>query len=119
MNELSLAELASRSQEYEARGLPETARKFKRTYHLRMALPVATAVLSLLAVGVTGAIRARAWRVAAMVVAFGLYWATLALGELNTNLSPGVSVWAPNIVFSAMALVLLKMFPGRLPQPVE
>jgi hypothetical protein len=113
MNELSLAELASRSQDYEARGLPETARKFKRTYHLRMALPVATAVLSLLAVGVAGAIRARAWRVAAMVIAFGLYWATLALGEFNTGLAPVVAVWAPNVVFTAIALLFLRVSSGR------
>ena len=113
MNELSLSELAAGSLEYDAGGSPETARQFRRSCHIRFALPAATFVLSLLAVGIAGTVRGRAWRVVTMVIAFGLYWATLALGELNTSLTPGVSVWAPNMVFTAIALFLLRVSSGR------
>jgi hypothetical protein len=119
MNELSLPELAAGSLEYDAGGFPETARQFRRAYHLRFALPAATLVLSLLAVAIAGAVRGRAWRIAVMGVAFGLYWATLALGELNTNLAPSLSAWAPNVVFAAIALLLFKVLPDRCLLPAD
>ena len=111
MSEMTFSELAAGSHEYDVRGFPETARKFRRAYHLRFALPAATLVLSLLAIAIAGPVRGRAWRVAVMVVAFGLYWATLALGELNIHLAPVVSVWAPDIVFTAIAVLFLKSRP--------
>jgi hypothetical protein len=113
MNELSLSELARESREYDASGFPERARKVRRAYHIRFALPAATFVLSLLALGIGGTVRGRARRVLAMVIAFGLYWATLALQEWNTILPPIVSVWAPNIVFTAMSLALLMVASRR------
>jgi Lipopolysaccharide export system permease LptF/LptG len=113
MNELSLSELASRSQEYDAGGFPQNARKFSRTYHIRFALPAATFVLSLLALGICGTLGGRAQRVAAIVIALGLYWAALALAEWTASLPPVVSVWAPNIVFTAMSLALLRVASGR------
>jgi lipopolysaccharide export LptBFGC system permease protein LptF len=117
MSELSLSELASRSKEYDAGEFPQNARKFRRAYHIRFALPAATFVLSLLALGICGTLRGRARRVLAIVIALGLYWATLALAERDTNLPPVVSVWAPNIVFTAISLALLKILRGRLQQP--
>jgi lipopolysaccharide export LptBFGC system permease protein LptF len=113
MSELSLSKLASRSREYDAGGFSQNARKFRRTYHIRFALPAATFVLSLLALGICGTLRGRVRRVLAIVIAIGLYWATLALGERTASLPPVVSVWAPNIVFTAMSLALLKVASGR------
>jgi lipopolysaccharide export LptBFGC system permease protein LptF len=109
MTELSLPELASRSQEYEAGGFPQNARKFGSAYHMRFALPASTFVLSLLAFAIRGILRGRARRVVAIVFALGLYWATLALAERNTSLHPFVSVWAPNIVFAAISMALLRI----------
>ena len=110
-NELSLSELASRTRELDADGRPEAARKYNRVYHLRFALPAATFVLSLLALGVCGTVRGRARRVGAIVVSIGLYWVILAGGEARATLSPFVSVWAPNLAFAAIALTLLNSHP--------
>jgi hypothetical protein len=114
MNELSISELASRSVEYSIGGFPEHARSFRRTYHMRFALPAATFVLSLVALGICGNLRSRARRAVAFVIALGLYWAALALAEWNTSLPLIVSVWAPNIVFAALSLALLKVASGRV-----
>jgi hypothetical protein len=38
----------------------------------------------------------------------------LAAGERSTNLPAIVSVWAANIVFTAIAVGLLKMLPSRV-----
>lgn len=113
MSEMTFSELAAGSHEYDVRGFPETAHKFRRTYHLRFALPAATLVLSLLAAAIAGAIRGRAWRLVVMVLSFGLYWVMLAFGELNIHLAPVVSVWAPNLVFTAIALPILKESSDR------
>ena len=113
MNELSLSELASRTEEYDAGGLPQNARTFRRAYHMRFALPAATFVLSLFALGICGTLRGRALRVLAIVIALGLYWATLALAAGNPSLPPVVSVWAPNIVFTAISLALLQVLLRR------
>jgi hypothetical protein len=113
MNELSLSELARRSEAYDAGGFPETAREFTRSYHSRFALPAATFVLSLLALGIAGTLRGRARRLVAIVTAFVLYWATLALGEWTTSLPAIISVWAPNIVFTVTSLALLVIASRR------
>ena len=109
VNELTLSELATGIRQYDAGGLPETARRFRRTYHMRFALPAATLVLSLLALGVGGTVRRRALRVVAMAVVFVLYWATLAVSEANAILPPLVAVWAPNVLFTTVSVVLLKV----------
>jgi lipopolysaccharide export system permease LptF/LptG-like protein len=109
MSELSLSELATRSEEYDAGGFLQNAQRFRRTCHMRFALPAATFVLSLLALGICGTLRGRAPRVVAMIIVFGLYWATFALAAWNTMLPPIVSVWSPNIVFTALSLALLKL----------
>jgi hypothetical protein len=109
VNDLSLSELASRSKEYDAGGFPQKARQFRRAYHIRFAWPAATFVLGLLALGICGTLRGRAQRVVAIVIALGLYLPILALAELNPNLPAVVSVWAPNIVFTAISLALLKI----------
>jgi lipopolysaccharide export LptBFGC system permease protein LptF len=70
-----------------------------------------------LAVGICGILRGRGRRVLAIVIAVGLYWAMLALAERNTSLPAVVSVWAPNILLTAIALALLKTLPSRLQQP--
>jgi hypothetical protein len=123
MNELSFSELARGSMEYDAGGFPETARRFRRTYHLRFALPAATFVLSLLALGICGTVRSRGVRVAALVIGLGVYYLALLLAEskpLTTILPPIVSVWVPNVVFTAMSVALLKLSSGRYqPFPAE
>jgi hypothetical protein len=119
LSEMTFSELAAGGHEYDVRGFPETARKFRRTYHLRFALPAATLVLSLLAVAIAGAIRGRAWRLVVTVLSFGLYWVMLAFGELNIHLAPVVSAWAPNIVFTAIALLLFKVLPDRCLLPAD
>jgi hypothetical protein len=119
INELPLSELATRSKEYDAGGFPETARNYRRTYHIRFALPAATFVLSLLALGIGGVVRRRAARLVAIVIALGLYGATFARGEWNTSLPLVVSVWAPNVVLMAISLALLKSLPGRRQQPYK
>jgi hypothetical protein len=81
---------------------------------MRFALPAATFVLSLVALGICGNLRSRARRAVAFVFALGLYWAALALAEWNTSLPLIVSVWAPNIVFTALSLALLKVASGRV-----
>jgi lipopolysaccharide export system permease LptF/LptG-like protein len=115
-NELSLSELASRIREYEISGSPATARPFARTYYLRFALPAATFVLSLLALGICGTVRGRALRFLAIVVGVSLYWAGLAFTEGKANLSPLLSVWAPNLVFTAISLALLQVRGDRFEQ---
>lgn len=117
MSELSLSELASRSQDYDAGGFPQHAREFRRSYHIRLALPAATFVLSLLALGICETLQGRARRVGAIVIALGVYWATLAFAERTTSLPPVVSVWAPNVVFMAMSFALLKVASGGKAAP--
>jgi hypothetical protein len=95
MMDLSLSELASRSKEYDAR----------RAYHIRFAFPAATFVLSLLALAICATVSGRARRVLAFVIALALYWATLAVAEWN-SLPAVLSVWAPNIVFTAIAYMI-------------
>jgi hypothetical protein len=116
MNELSLSELRRESQKFDAGGFVEKARLFKRTYHLRFAIPAATVVLSLLALVTGGVLRRRTRRAAAMVAALGLYWAALSLAEWNTSLPVAISVWAPNVVFTAISLAFLRIFSPRLRQ---
>ena len=70
----------------------------------------------MLALSICGILRGRATRVVAIVIAVSLYWGTLALAELNPYLPPLVSVWAPNIVLTAISLALLQIFPGSLQQ---
>lgn len=113
MNDMSLSEL--KRAEYDAGGFPERARAFRRAYHIRFAVPAATFVLSLLALGIGGILRNRARRVVVIVIALGVYWAALAVAE-STRLPPAISVWAPNIMFTASSLALLKMRPSRLQQ---
>ena len=91
--------------------VPKPPENDNRVYHLRFALPAATFVLSLLALGVCGTVRGRARRVGAIVVSIGLYWVILAGGEARATLSPFVSVWAPNLAFAAIALTLLNSHP--------
>ena len=113
VNELSLSELASRSQAYDADGLSQQARQFRRGYHSRLALPAATFVLSLLALAICGALQGRARRVVAIVITLFLYWATLAAAEWSSSLPAALSVWAPNIAFTAIALALLAVTPAK------
>jgi lipopolysaccharide export LptBFGC system permease protein LptF len=113
MTEMSLAELARRSNEYDAGGFPQAARKAARAYHIRFALPAATVVMSLLAVAICGTLRGRAGRIVAVFISLALYWAILAAGERNANLPAIGSVWAPNMVFTAISLALLKTLPRQ------
>jgi hypothetical protein len=119
INELSLPELAGRIKQYEAGGSPQTARRFARAYHLRFALPAATFVLSLLALGICGTVRHRGGRIVATVVVIGLYWAGFAFMEVTTQMPPIVSVWGPNMVVTAVALALLEIQSRRLQQPPQ
>jgi hypothetical protein len=115
--ELSLSELASRSDEYDAGGFFQNSRDLRRAYQMRLALPAATFVLSLLAVGICGTVRARGARAVAIVIAIALYWASLAVAEWSPILPPVLSVWAPNIVFAAASLIFLRPLrdPGVRP----
>jgi hypothetical protein len=113
MTEMSLSELASRISEYDAAGFPQAARKVARAYHIRFALPAATVVMSLLALAICGTLRGRAGRIVAAFIALALYWAILSTGDRNADLPAIGSVWAPNIVFTAMSLALLKTLPRQ------
>jgi hypothetical protein len=73
MNELPLSELSNKSREYEESAFPERAREFRRAYYIRFALPAATFVLSLLALAIGSLLQSRVRRVAAIVIALGLY----------------------------------------------
>ena len=46
-----------------------------------------------------------------MVIGFVLYWMILAASERSTNLPAIVSVWAANVVFTAISVGLLTMLP--------
>jgi hypothetical protein len=119
-NDLSLSELAMGSAHYHDAGFPEKALHFRRTYHIRFAIPAATFVLSLLALGLCGTVRWRAVRVLALVAAVAAYWVLLAISELKPStvlLSPIVWIWAPNVLFTAVSLVLLKISSSP-PRPV-
>jgi hypothetical protein len=118
-NELSLSELATRSEAADAPGLSNIARRYMRAYHLRFALPAGTFVLGLLAVAICGAIRGRALRLLAVVIAIGVYWAILASGERQTNLPTFLAVWAPNAVLMAIALAVLKVSSRPSTAPCE
>jgi hypothetical protein len=108
VGELSLSELADLREDYDAGGFSEKAGTVARAYHMRLALPVATFVLSLLALGICESLRGRALRAAAVIVALALYWAVLAAAEWIPIVPAVVSVWAPNIVFAAVSFNLLK-----------
>jgi hypothetical protein len=110
MSELSLSELASRIGEYEGSGSSKTADLYRRAYHLRFALPAATFVLSLLALAICAIVRRRAVGVVTLVVGFGVYYAllSLAIRLAVTTFPPIVSVWVPNVVLTAVSLLLLK-----------
>jgi hypothetical protein len=118
-NELSLSELATRSKTADAAGLSNIARRHMRAYHLRFALPAGTFVLGLLAVAICGAMRGRALRLLAVVIAIGVYWAILASGERQTNLPTLLAVWAPNAVLMAIALAVLKVSSRPSAAPCE
>jgi hypothetical protein len=111
VSELSLSELAALREDYDADGFSEKAATVARAYHMRFALPLATLVLSLLALGICETLRGRAPRAAAVIIALGLYWAALAAAEWSPIVPAVVSVWAPNIVFAAMSFNLLKATP--------
>jgi lipopolysaccharide export LptBFGC system permease protein LptF len=113
MNELPLSELSNKSREYEESGFPERARGFRRAYYIRFALPAATFVLSLLALAIGSLLQSRVLRVAAIVIALGLYWAMLAAGGRSTSLPAAFSTWAPDIAFAAISLGLLKLLRER------
>ena len=108
VSELSLSELAALRQEYDADGFSQKAATVARAYHMRFALPVATFVLSLLALGICDTLRGRTSRFLAVIAALALYWAALAVSEWSPLVPAVVSVWAPNIVFAAMAFSFLK-----------
>ena len=111
VNELSFSDLAKGSREYDAGGFPDRARQFRETFHLHMALPAATFVLSLLALGICGVAGWRPVRVVALVAAVGLYYVALRLSlstPLITVLPTMLAVWTPNVVFTAVAVALLK-----------
>jgi hypothetical protein len=116
-NAMSFSELAARSKEHTAYGSRHDARRFGRAYHMRFALPAATFVLSVLALGICTTLPGRARRFVTVVIALGLYWAALAFAETNTDLPPVLSAWAPNIMFAVLALILLEIFPDP-PQAV-
>jgi hypothetical protein len=108
-NELSLSELATTSMKADAAGRSNIARRYMRAYHLRFALPAATIVLGLLAVAICGAMRGRARRLLAVVMAIGVYWAILAFGDTHASLPAVVAGWAPNVVLTGVALTLLQV----------
>ena len=108
VSELSLSELAALRQEHDADGVSQKAATVARAYHLRFALPVATFVLSLLALGICDTLRGRTSRFLAVIAALALYWAALAASEWSPLVPAVVSVWAPNIVFAAMSFSFLK-----------
>lgn len=110
-NELSLSELSARSKAYEASGSPKRAREFRWTFHLRFALPTATIVLGLLALGVAAAVRHRALQLLAIVTGICLYWALMVSAQAIETLPIAVSVWTPNLVVAAIAASLLKIAP--------
>jgi hypothetical protein len=113
LNELSFSQLGSKIREYEASGHPERARLARRVYHMRFALPAATLALSLLALGICGAVRSRLLRVVAVVIGLGVYWAILGLAMKNPTLPPSFSAWAPNIVLTATAFARLGIRSGQ------
>lgn len=112
--EMTLSELAIRIDESDAAGLTQNGRRFLRAYHIRFALPAATAVMSLLAIAICGSLGTRSRRIVAMVIGFVLYWMILATGERSTNLPAIVSVWTANLVFTVISVGLLKMLPSRV-----
>ena len=110
---MSRSELAARSKHYDVAGLPRDARTFRRAYHIRFAIPAATIVLTLFALGICGTLHGRARRLVVITIAFGVYWAILALAEWNPSVPAIASVWAPNLVFAAISLALLEVRPAR------
>ena len=113
VNELSLSELSRRGQEYDETGLATRARELRRAYHIRFALPVAAFVLSVLALAIGGLLQSRVRRVVVIVIALALYWVSLSAAEQSTSLSPALSAWAPDVVFTALTLGLLKLLFER------
>jgi hypothetical protein len=110
MNELSLTELAVRSHEYSRAWQWEKVRRFDYAYHLRLALPTATFVLSLFGLALGALARNRASRFLSMAVVLAGYYVALMLAESKWSIAmlpPIVSVWAPNVVFTALSLALL------------
>lgn len=106
-NELSSSELAATSRDFDNAGLLDNARRYRRVYHLRFALPAAAFVLTLFAIGTCRTLRGRAPRIVALVVAVGAYWAMLAIAEWDRSVPAALSVWAPNIIVAAISFILL------------
>lgn len=109
INDMTLSELGARIRAYDAAGSPERAHQFRRGYHSRFALPAATFVLGLLALALCEITRSRAARVVALILGFGLYGALMAAESSRSTLLTILSVWAPNIVLTAVSLSLLKV----------
>ena len=116
MNELSLDELAVRRHEYSRSWQRDKGRRFEYAYHLRLALPAATFVLSLFALAIAALTWNGASRFLSMAVALGLYYGALMLAESKPSiawLAPMVSAWAPNVLFTALSLSLLRASSDR------
>lgn len=111
-NELSLSELAAATREYDARGLAWNARRFRQAYHVRLALPAATFVLSLLALGICRTVGGRVQPFFASVIACGVFWWMQGLAGKATSLPPIVAVWAPSAALAIVALGLFRI-PAR------
>ncbi|HKE93521.1 MAG TPA: LptF/LptG family permease, partial [Povalibacter sp.] len=112
LNEQSMSELTACSHQHWAVGSSEwkNARRCAQQYHLRFALPAATMALSLFALAMNAITRRRVSGIATMTIGIAAYYVALMLADSGTStpaLPVFVSVWAPNVLFSAVSLFLL------------
>jgi len=108
MNELPFSELVERVREFDASGRLETAARYRFHVHLRFALPAATFVLSLFALGIRRAIRSRLLGIVAFVAGVCGYYTCLWFSDAaRVSVPPAASLWAQNLLFLALSVVLL------------
>lgn len=118
--ELTLVELNREMTTAEVQRHPRIARHFAWTFHMRLALAVASVVLAVLFL-VTFSAGSLVRGVFAFLVCFE-YWVLLYMGEFlgvyEQAIPAFVAAWLPNIVFASAAALMTALRRSRLRSPI-
>jgi len=108
--ELSVGEILGKSKEFRELGKNDAPLKIE--LHKRFAIPFACIVFALIGapLGIQGKRSGKAHGFIISLVLIIAYWVSLILGEAvgeRNIISPGLSIWAPNLVYLALGLYLM------------
>jgi LPS export ABC transporter permease LptG len=95
-----------------ARLIRKKTNQYEVEIHKKFALPFACIIFAMLALplGLSSRRGGRAYGYVVGITIFIIYWGILSTGEnlaLHERVSPALGIWAPNILFAALALLLL------------